>query len=1030
MPTKEDGTLVSETPKKPNKNTISYYFNKMKDKNEVQSVQESPNMKKILKVSKPIEENGTPNIFKKATIHIEQSPIQLEDKKSYSKLVDNDEDKNTKSSSSSLLASDIRRRFEFKPRRPPIASLNDKKHYFKPLNNSNIIPNRQNNPFRNLNLFKMDSTNTKYNNQNTLTRKSSITSLESSSDNSSIKSDLNINQSGNSINSINNSDILPVRKNKIPQIINDSDDEAKPKKMEIENKENTRINAYILILRDMFPKKSREEIIEAFSKSKFNLKKASEALKHNDSSDSSSEKGKSKKRTKKRIVIDSDEESMDSFDESDESDMEYKRNSKRRKYSNSMSKSSDSDDDIGDTLQFFNNATSQEMQDMISICSPEQAEIIISHRPYKTITSLKRILNKEKGISGKIVENYEEVINGYNAADSIIESCEKISQELTGLFNTWGVDKKGRLLPGITETGEGFLSQQPEIINSSMKLKNYQLLGVSWLSYMYLHRFSGILADEMGLGKTAQVISFLGNIYSNHNEAGPFLIIVPSSTKDNWLREFDKWCPKLVVKAYYGSQFERAELRHELRNTKGNYNIILTTYQIASNQKEDRAFLKHMNFKIMILDEGHMMKNMTSLRYKHLMTINSECRFLLTGTPIQNTLQELISLLTFIMPKLFITDEVSLRKIFEVKTGNAAFLSTSRVSKARRIMDPFVLRRKKDEVLKELPNKYEKVIYCEATDYQRKLYKQTLEISRSNFNNNTDDSVNAETKQINNVLMELRKISDHPLLIRNLYTDEKLKPMSRDITNEEQFCDSEPKYVFEDMQCLSDFELHTYCVNYKHINKYKLKPEDWMNSGKVQKLKEILAECKARNDKILLFSQFTKMLDILETVLDNLNYSYLRLDGQTPVTERQERIDNFNNSQDIFVFLLSTKAGGFGINLTSANVVIIYDLDFNPHNDKQAEDRAHRVGQTRDVTVMKLITKGTIEESILNMSIMKLKLDKKISSEDKNEQDINKSSSTPMETDSNEEEDDDESESNNKIKKSIYHIIRSQLATN
>jgi SWI/SNF-related matrix-associated actin-dependent regulator 1 of chromatin subfamily A len=1034
---KENVTFVPETPKKPNKNTISYYFSKIKDKNEVQSVPETPNVRKTLKAKKIAEENDTSKFFKQKTIHVEQSPLQFGKRKSFSKLIESDEDTttstndnnidndNNKISPNSLLASDIRQRFEFKPKRPPIASLNDKKHYFKPYNNSSTIPNRQNNPFSNSNFFKTDSTIVKENNHNNLIRKSSIISVESESDSNSSKSNISIfNQNRSSFSSTHN-DIFLVKNNKIPRIIDDSDDEAKPKKMEIENKENTRINAYILILTDMFPKKSREEIIEAFNQSKFNLKKAAEILKNDNTNDSSSEKRKTKKRTKKRIVIESDEESMDSYDESDGSDVEYKGN-KRRKFSNIISNSSDSEDEDNDTLRFFNNASSQEMQDMISLCSPEQAEIIISNRPYRSITALKRTLNKEKGISGKIIENYEEVINGYNAADSIIESCEKISKELTGLFDTWGVDKKGRLLPGIKETGEGFLRKQPEIINSSMTLKNYQLLGVSWLSYMYLHGFSGILADEMGLGKTAQVISFLGNIYSNHNEKGPFLIIVPSSTKDNWLREFEKWCPELEVRAYYGSQSERYELRHELRNTKNSYNIILTTYQIASNQKEDRAFLKHMNFKIMILDEGHMMKNMTSLRYKHLMTINSDCRFLLTGTPIQNTLQELISLLTFIMPRLFITDEVSLRKIFEVKTGNAAFLSTNRVSKARRIMDPFVLRRKKDEVLKELPNKFEKIIYCEATEYQRKLYDQALEISRSNFNNSNDDNTNTKTnKQINNTLMELRKIADHPLLIRNLYTDEKLRPMSRDITNEEQFCDSEPQYVFEDMQCLSDFELHTYCVNYKYINKYKLKPEDWMNSGKVKKLKEVLAECKARNDKILLFSQFTRMLDILETVLDSLNYNYLRLDGQTPVTERQEIIDNFNNSPDIFIFLLSTKAGGFGINLTSANVVIIYDLDFNPHNDKQAEDRAHRVGQTRDVTVMKFITLGTIEESILNMSTMKLKLDKKISSEDKKEIEPTESSSTNMEIDSNED-----SESSDKIEKSLYHIIRSQLTTN
>jgi len=1073
---KETVSYVPETPKKPSKNTISYYFSKIKDKNEVQSIPETPNIKKTSKIvssNKPQEENGTPNIFKKATIHVEQSPTALGKRKVSDNIIEIDSDtspsSNIKSSSSNFFANDIRRRFEFKPK---IASLNDKKHYFKPLNT--LRPkslnsfNLKSNPF---NMYK--STVEPIVKKNTsplpLPRKSSLISLDSDSDShishhfkktntstgSSIfnrtvaespKKDSSSSSSTNNYQPNTNShstsnvqapepEIFIFKRNKIPRIDDDSDEETKPKKMVIENKENTRINAYVLILTDMFPHKSKDEIIKAFLKSKFNLKKASEILKGASSGTSANGSSHDKKRinrstksSKKRLIIESDEEEEEgvesSLDESDSSDMEYKGRSKRRRlYSNTISKSSDSEEE-DDTLTFFNTASSQDIQDIISICSPEQAEIIISHRPYRSISALKRTLNKEKGVSGKLVEHYEEVMNGYNAADSIIESCEKISKELTELFNHWGVDKEGNLLPNVSEPRNGYLTHQPTIINKSMTLKNYQLVGVSWLTYMYLHGFSGILADEMGLGKTAQVISFLGNIFSNHEVKGPFLIIVPSSTKDNWLREFEKWCPELEVRAYYGSQFERAELRHELRETKGSYNIILTTYQIAASQKEDRAFLKHMNFKIMILDEGHMMKNMTSLRYKHLMSINSDCRFLLTGTPIQNTLQELISLLTFIMPKLFITDEVSLRKIFEVKTGTAAFLSTERVNKAKQIMDPFVLRRKKDEVLKELPKKYEKIIYCDATEYQRKLYQQTLEVSRSNFNNTMEDGDNTETKQINNVLMELRKISDHPLLIRSLYTDDKLKPMSRDITNEEQFCESEPKYVFEDMQFLSDFELHTYCVNYKYLNKYKLKQEDWMNAGKVQKLKEILAECKARNDKILLFSQFTRMLDILETVLDSLNYKYLRLDGQTPVTERQERIDDFNNSPDIFVFLLSTKAGGFGINLTAANVVIIYDLDFNPHNDKQAEDRAHRVGQTRDVTVMKLVTKDTIEESILNISTMKLKLDKKISSLDKNDMDTTETSNA-TETSSNED-----SESNQKIEKSLYHIIRNQLTTN
>jgi len=639
---KETISYVPETPKKPNKNTISYYFSKIKDKNEVQSVPETPNIKKPSKINKPKVGNGTPNIFKKATIHVEQSPIQLGKRKVVDNIIEIDSDDKSetpKPKKSLLLADDIRKRFEFKPRRPPINSLHEKKFNFKPLNAESTSHNsigRLNNPFS---IYKTEPVEIKDSKPFPLLKKSSIISLESDSDNNSNI----VNNKGNS--SSINYDIFSFKRNKIPRISDDSDDEVKPKKMEIENKENTRMNAYILILTDMFPHKSREEIIEAFRQSKLNLKKASELLRGgsngNGNSGNKVEKKKSKKSSRKRLIIESEEESMDSFDESDSSDMEYGKTKRRRLYSNTISRSSDSDED-DETLTFFNNASSQEIQDIISILSPEQAEIIISHRPYRSISALRRTLNKEKGISGKVVEHYEAVINGYNAADSIIESCEKISKELTGLFNTWGVDKKGNLLPNVTETGDGLLKKQPEVINKAMTLKNYQLLGVSWLTYMYLNGFSGILADEMGLGKTAQVISFLGNIYSNHNVEGPFLIIVPSSTKDNWLREFEKWCPELEVRAYYGTQFERAELRHELRNTKGSYNIILTTYQIASSQKEDRAFLKHMNFKIMILDEGHMMKNMTSLRYKHLMSINSDSRFLLTGTPIQNTLQELI----------------------------------------------------------------------------------------------------------------------------------------------------------------------------------------------------------------------------------------------------------------------------------------------------------------------------------------------------------------------------------------------------
>ncbi|ORE14519.1 helicase of the snf2 rad54 family [Rhizopus microsporus] len=206
--------------------------------------------------------------------------------------------------------------------------------------------------------------------------------------------------------------------------------------------------------------------------------------------------------------------------------------------------------------------------------------------------------------------------------------------------------------------------------------------------------------------------------------------------------------------------------------------------------------------------------------------------------------------------------------------------------------------------------------------------------------------------------------------------------MTKDIMKDVKYWDSNEEYVYEDMTVMSDYELNELCKENRTIKKYQLSNEEWMNSGKITKLKEILQDKIKNKEKVLIFSQFTKMLNILELVMQTLDIKYRRLDGETKVMERQEVIDEFNQDESIPVFLLSTKAGGFGINLTSANVVILYDLDFNPQNDKQAEDRAHRVGQTKDVTVIKLICKNSIEEYILKMADIKLRLDKTISSDE------------------------------------------------
>ncbi|KAL1921144.1 uncharacterized protein VTP21DRAFT_10860 [Calcarisporiella thermophila] len=643
-----------------------------------------------------------------------------------------------------------------------------------------------------------------------------------------------------------------------------------------------------------------------------------------------------------------------------------------------------------ETLKVFNESSIQELQDYTS-CTEEQAQRLISLRPFDSVGELRGILRKQKGMGERILNAYIEAVEGYSAVDRLIRECEEVGAGMTSILRAWnGLGKKSaeeeeeeegeeeESGTHLTEVQgecivEGFIREQPKLVSSGIQLKGYQMLGVNWLLLLYRRELSGILADEMGLGKTAQVISFLGALYEQ-GERGPHLIVVPSSTLENWLREFEKFCPALAVRSYYGSQSERVYLREEYLRER-DYNVIVTTYNLAAGSKEDRSFLRKLKPQTMILDEGHCVKNYASARYEHLMSIKSKFRLLLTGTPLQNNLQELISLLVFVMPNMFSEQSEELRRIFKLRAG-ASLFSRQRINRAKKMMRPFILRRKKCQVLKDIPPKHERIEYCELTPAQREHYDELVEVTRRELRERREGKVGGITA---NVLMTLRKAANHPLLFRRLYHDEKLRIMSREIMKEEAYFDANREYIMEDMQVMSDFELHRLCQQFKSIQKFALKADEWMLAGKVQKLQEMLPRLKAQGDRVLIFSQFTMMLDILEPVMRTLGIRYLRMDGSNKVEERQDVIDQFNEDADIVVFLLSTKAGGFGINLTSANVVILYDIDFNPHNDKQAEDRAHRVGQTRDVTVIRMIAKNTIEEQILSAAEAKLKLDRTLS---------------------------------------------------
>jgi SWI/SNF-related matrix-associated actin-dependent regulator 1 of chromatin subfamily A len=506
---------------------------------------------------------------------------------------------------------------------------------------------------------------------------------------------------------------------------------------------------------------------------------------------------------------------------------------------------------------------------------------------------------------------------------------------------------------------------------------------------MYQKRLSGILADEMGLGKTCQVISFLG-VLLERDIPGPHLIVVPASTLENWLRELTRFCPSLKVEPYYGSQRERADFRDAFELKPSAYNVMVTTYQLAAGAKEDRSFLRKQKFDVCVYDEGHNLKNSASARYNYLMALPARFRLLLTGTPLQNNLKELISLLAFVLPMVFHGNLEKLNAIFKIKafsgeSKEVALLSQQRIDRAKQMMTPFVLRRYKNQVLDDMPAKHYRTDTIELDPLQREIYDDLVAATRKAIEAKAVEEGKDLTELIStkndNILMQLRKVSNHPMLFRKRYDDGALDKLAKALLKEQFFIDQGSEYglLIEDMQVMSDYELNRLCKQYEKTQKFALVGEPWMEACKVSHLQRLIPEMRERGDRILLFSQFTQTLDILEDVLNTMNVSFFRLDGSTDVAKRQDMIDQFYEEEDVTVFLLSTKAGGFGINLACANVVIIYDSSYNPHDDKQAEDRAHRVGQKREVNIIRLVCKGTIEEDIQALAQTKLMLDMNVS---------------------------------------------------
>ncbi|XP_051803701.1 chromodomain-helicase-DNA-binding protein 1-like [Acanthochromis polyacanthus] len=445
-----------------------------------------------------------------------------------------------------------------------------------------------------------------------------------------------------------------------------------------------------------------------------------------------------------------------------------------------------------------------------------------------------------------------------------------------------------------------------------IQLRPYQLDGVQWLTQCLNNQQGCILGDEMGLGKTCQTISLLVYMSGALGKKGPFLVLSPLSVMENWRKELECFAPSLVVLCYKGDKDRRAEIQRETNSQ--DFNVLLTTYELCL---KDASFLKRWKWKVLVVDEAHRLKNQNSLLHKTLTEFSVGFRVLLTGTPIQNNLQELYSLLSFIQPSLFTADDVESFVNSYSNVQNQPALAAELQS----VLEPFLLRRVKSEVAVDLPKKTELVVYHGMSALQKKYYKAVLTKDLEAFGNEQGSKT-----RLLNILMNLRKCVDHP-------------------------------YLFDGVEP-EPFEMGEHLVE---------------ASGKLFLLDSMLAFLHKGGHRVLLFSQMTRMLDILQDCMEYRGYSYERLDGSVRGEERNLAVKNFS-SKDIFVFLLSTKAGGVGLNLTAADTVIFVDSDFNPQNDLQAAARCHRIGQNRPVKVIRLLARDTVEEIMYSRAVSKLQL--------------------------------------------------------
>ncbi len=465
---------------------------------------------------------------------------------------------------------------------------------------------------------------------------------------------------------------------------------------------------------------------------------------------------------------------------------------------------------------------------------------------------------------------------------------------------------------------------QPSYIKGG-ELREFQIHGLNFLGYHWCKGNNVILADEMGLGKTVQTVAFMNWLRHDRGQQGPFIVVVPLSTMPAWADTFDLWTPDMNYVVYNGNEAARKIIREnemlvDGRPNKVKFNVLLTTYEYIL---VDSGFLSQLKWQFMAVDEAHRLKNRESQLYAKLMDFGAPSRLLITGTPMQNTLSELSALMDFLMPgKIYVEENIDL----------ASEHASRKLAELTDAISPYMIRRTKQKVENDLPPKTEKIIRVELADVQLEYYKNILTRNYAALN----AGPKAQKTSLLNVMMELKKASNHAFMFPN--AEDRI--LAGSDSREDQL-----KAMIT-------------------------------SSGKMMLLDRLLTKMKKDGHRVLIFSQMVKMLDILADYMQLRGHQYQRLDGTIAAGPRRMAIDHFNapGSND-FCFLLSTRAGGLGINLMTADTVILFDSDWNPQADLQAMARAHRIGQKNPVTIYRLVSKDTVEEEILERARNKLMLE-------------------------------------------------------